>query len=174
MTNKSGQGFRRYVMLAMLVVLLDQLSKLWIVNNLQFHGALPVLPFFSIVHARNYGAAFGILNEAGGMQTVVFAGIAIFVSAVLMIWLRRVAERQRQLSLALALVLGGAIGNLVDRIHYQYVVDMILVFYRDWYFPAFNLADAAISIGAVLLLLDGVGWKLIHDRPLPDNAQGNP
>ena len=159
-----------YLSLAVVVILLDQLSKHWILQNLNLHQSLPVLSVFSIVHARNYGAAFGFLNNAGGWQTIFFAVIALGVSVVLTLWLKRIAATERQLSLALALILGGAIGNLIDRLQFNYVVDFLLVHYNGWQFPAFNVADSAISIGAVLLLMDSFGWKLIADR-LAKNSQ---
>lgn len=155
--------------MALAVIVLDQLSKLWIVQNLELHRSIPVLSMFSIVHTRNYGAAFGFLNNAGGWQTIFFAVVALGVSAVLLVWLKRIAATERQLSISLALILGGAIGNLIDRLQYNYVVDFILVYYQNWLFPAFNVADAAISAGAVLLLMDNFGWKLIANRSINEN-----
>jgi len=159
-----------YLAMAVSVVILDQVSKLWIINNLELHRAIPVIDIFSIVHARNYGAAFGFLNNAGGWQTVFFAMISIVVSSVLIVWLKRSSAVERQLSIALALVLGGAIGNLLDRLNYNYVVDFLLFYYGNWQFPAFNFADVAISIGAFFLILDSLGWKIIADRA-PQNAE---
>ena len=153
-----------YLLLAGVIVFLDQLSKHWILQNLELYHSLPVLPVFSIVHARNYGAAFGFLNDAGGWQTLFFSVIALGVSMVLLVWLKRIAATERQLSLALALVLGGAIGNLIDRLQFNYVVDFLLFHYNGWQFPAFNIADSAITVGAILLLMDSFGWKLIADR----------
>lgn len=156
--------FIAYLGLALSIVILDQLSKLWIINNIELHRAIPVSGMFSLVHARNYGAAFGFLNNAGGWQTVFFALVSITVSLVLLVWLKRVSRIERQLSIALSLVLGGAIGNLLDRLMYNYVVDFLLFYYDQWHFPAFNIADLAISIGAFLLILDNFGWKIISDR----------
>lgn len=161
---KINRYYVLYLMLAVMVVFLDQLSKHWILHNMEFQQSLPVLPVFAIVHARNYGAAFGFLNDAGGWQTVFFSLIALGVSGVLLLWLKRIAAIERQLSLALALVLGGAIGNLIDRLQFSYVVDFLLVHYNGWQFPAFNIADSAITIGAILLLMDSFGWKLMPDR----------
>jgi len=160
-----------YLALAAVIIFLDQLSKQWIVENLELHHAMPVLSMFSIVHARNYGAAFGFLNNAGGWQTVFFAVVALGVSIVLLVWLKRIAAVERQLSLALALVLGGAIGNLIDRLQYNYVIDFLAVHYNGWHFPAFNVADSAITIGAILLIMDSFGLKIITDRPKAPNAQ---
>lgn len=164
--NLLGRNFYyiAYLCLALSIVLLDQLSKLWIIENLELHRAIPVMDMFSIVHARNYGAAFGFLNDAGGWQTVFFALVSIGVSLVLLVWLKRISCVERQLSIALSLVLGGAIGNLIDRLMYNYVVDFLLFYYNAWQFPAFNVADMAISIGAFLLILDSFGWKIVSDR----------
>ena len=154
-----------YLGLALSIVILDQLSKLWIAQNIELHRAIPVVNMFSIVHARNYGAAFGFLNDAGGWQTVFFALVSTGVSIVLLVWLKRASRIERQLSIALSLVLGGAIGNLIDRLTLNYVVDFLLFYYDRWQFPAFNVADVAISIGAFLLILDSFGWKIVADRP---------
>ena len=160
-----NRRFGFYLLLAVAVIFLDQLSKLWVLDNLQLYHSIPLIPSFSIVHARNYGAAFGFLNNAGGWQTIFFAVVALLVSVVLIVWLKRIAMTERQLAYSLALILGGAIGNLIDRLQYNYVVDFLLVYYQSWQFPAFNLADSAISVGAFLLLIDSFGWKLIADRP---------
>ncbi len=165
---KQPRYYSLYLLMAGSLVLLDQLSKAWIVQNLELHHSIPIWPLFSLVHAHNYGAAFGFLNDAGGWQTLFFALVAIGVSVVLLVWLRRTAATERQLSIALALILSGAIGNLIDRLRYDYVVDFILVHYQDWYFPAFNVADSAISVGAILLIMDSFGWKLIKDRSVVD------
>ena len=164
--NSSGANFYyiSYLGLALSIVILDQLSKLWIIRNIELHRAMPVMDLFSIVHARNYGAAFGFLNDAGGWQTAFFAFVSIAVSLVLLVWLKRISRVERQLSIALSLVLGGAIGNLIDRLIYNYVVDFLLFHYDRWQFPAFNVADMAISVGAFLLILDSFGWKIVSDR----------
>ncbi len=164
MRRTFSRCYSLYLTLAAVVIFLDQVSKYWIVQNLDLHQSFPVLQMFSIVHARNYGAAFGFLNDAGGWQTLFFSIVALVVSIVLLVWLKRVAAIERQLSLALALVLGGAIGNLIDRLQFNYVVDFLLLHYSGWQFPAFNIADSAITIGAILLLMDSFGWKLIADR----------
>lgn len=153
-----------YLGLALSIVILDQISKLWVINNIELHQAIPVMELFSIVHARNYGAAFGFLNDAGGWQTVFFAFVSISVSVVLLVWIKRISHVERQLSIALSLVLGGAIGNLIDRLMHSYVVDFLLFYYDRWQFPAFNVADTAIFIGAFLLILDSFGWKIVPDR----------
>ena len=106
--------------------------------------------------AHNYGAAFSFLSDAGGWQRWLFTGLASVVTVVLVIWLLRLTAKERMLAAALSLVIGGAVGNLIDRIINGYVVDFIDVYYRDWHWPAFNVADSAISCGIVLLLIDGI------------------
>lgn len=159
-TNKS---FMIALLVALIIIIFDQLTKIWIVQNLVLHDVIPVNSFFSIAHAHNYGAAFGFLNNAGGWQTIFFTVVAFIVSTIMIVWLKRIAGIERQLSLALSLVLGGAIGNVIDRIQYGYVVDFIVLYYDKWQFPAFNIADSAITIGAILLLMDSFGWKILTD-----------
>lgn len=165
MKMADNRRFGFYLLLAAVVIIFDQLSKLWILNNLELYQSIPIIPSFSIVYARNYGAAFGFLNDAGGWQTIFFTVVALLVSIVLIVWLKRIATTERQLAYALALILGGAIGNLIDRLQFNYVVDFLLFYYQNWQFPAFNVADSAISVGAALLLIDSFGWKLISNHP---------
>ncbi len=165
MRRTDNHRFGFYLSLAAVIIFFDQLSKLWILNNLELYQSISIIPSFSIVHARNYGAAFGFLNNAGGWQTVFFAAVALLVSIVLIVWLKRIAAIERQLSYALALILGGAIGNLIDRLQFNYVVDFLLFYYQSWQFPAFNLADSTISVGAALLLADSFGWRFISNYP---------
>lgn len=170
MTNSSSptRPFMMSLLISFVIVFTDQVSKQWIVQNIEFRHAIPVVPFFSLAHAHNYGAAFGFLNNEGGLQTIVFTVIALSVSVVLVVWLKRIAFKERQLALALSLVLGGAIGNLIDRIRYDYVVDFLVFYYENWQFPAFNVADSAITVGAILLFMDSFGWKLMADRTVKE------
>jgi signal peptidase II len=125
-----------------------------------------VLPFLDLVRLHNTGAAFSFLSGASGWQNWLFTGIAIVVSAGVLWWLTRLPERGKSLlALGLALLLGGAIGNLVDRILYGYVVDFILFYYREWSYPAFNVADSAITCGVALVLFDGLVLERRAQRP---------
>ncbi|MDP5070522.1 MAG: signal peptidase II, partial [Congregibacter sp.] len=119
---------------------------------------------FNLTLHHNQGAAFSFLADAGGWQRWFFAGLALAVSAMIVFWLRDLKPRQWPLSLALALVLGGALGNLVDRILLGYVVDFISVHYQDWYFPTFNVADSAISVGAALIVVDSLFMGTANGR----------
>jgi len=161
----SGWGlYLSYLAITLIVVVVDQLSKNWVVEHIEHRmEQIQLLPILGIVHARNYGAAFSFLNNAGGLQTWFFAAIAVVMSVVLLVWLRKSVGYEKQLSLALALILAGALGNLIDRVNYGYVVDFIWFHYQDWSFPAFNIADSAITIGAALLIMDSFGWKVFSE-----------
>lgn len=135
-----------------IIVVLDQITKIWADRSLEMYQQIPVTGFFNITKAYNYGAAFSFLDNEGGWQRWLFTGISFVVSIVLIVWLYRMTRLEKWLSLAIALILGGAIGNLIDRAVYGYVVDFIQVYWQNSYFPSFNVADAAISCGTVLLL----------------------
>jgi len=139
--------------LAGAVLALDQLTKAWVLAALPLHQPVAVLPFFNLLLVHNPGAAFSFLAGAGGWQRWFFTVLSVVIAAGIAIWLARSAWRRPGLATALALVLGGALGNLVDRLRFGYVVDFLDVHAAGWHWPAFNLADSAISCGAVLLLL---------------------
>jgi signal peptidase II len=151
----------KWFSLSALVVLLDQATKLLADARLAYHDPVPLLPFFNLRLAYNTGAAFSFLGNAGGWQRWFFAGISVIVIGVLVVWMRRLRPEQWPLSLAFALITGGALGNLIDRLVYGHVIDFIDVYYGTWHWPTFNIADSAITAGAVLLLLDA--W-LVHRR----------
>ena len=145
----------RWLWLVVVVLIIDLGSKYLILQNFALGDTVPLFPSLNLHYARNYGAAFSFLADSGGWQRWFFAAIAVVVSAVLVVWLKRLKAHETWLALALALVLGGAIGNLFDRVVYGHVIDFILVHWQNrWYFPAFNLADSAITLGAILLALD--------------------
>jgi len=141
----------RYI-IALIVIVLDQITKIAADRSLILHDPVAITSFFNINLAYNRGAAFSFLSNAGGWQRWLFTGISLVVSIVLIVWLYRMSKRERWLSVAIALILGGAVGNLIDRSLYGHVIDFIQVYYNTWYFPSFNIADAAISCGTVLLL----------------------
>jgi signal peptidase II len=144
----------RYLWISAVVLVLDQASKLAVVRNLAYREEVTLLPFLNFVHARNTGAAFGFLSGFSGWQNVLFVVIALVVSAMIVWWLWHLPKSDRLVAVAMALVLGGALGNVADRIMYGYVVDFIDVVFGSWHFWTFNVADSAISIGAVLLVYD--------------------
>lgn len=151
-------GFTRWLGLSLLVIVLDQISKHAISSHFISGESLRVTGFFNLVLAHNTGAAFSFLNDAGGWQRWMFTAIAV-VAAVWIVRLLRQYAQQTLFCLALALVLGGALGNLIDRVAYGYVVDFLDFYWGNNHFPAFNVADSAISVGAALLLLDSFRKK---------------
>lgn len=143
-----------WLAVAAVVIALDQASKAWVVGRFELGDpGIRLLPVFELLRAHNTGAAFSFLRDAGGWQRWFFAAIAVVASAVIMVMLRRSAG-DRLMAWALALILGGAIGNLVDRIHLGYVVDFLHAHWGVHSFPVFNVADCAITLGAGLLILD--------------------
>jgi signal peptidase II len=143
----------RWLGLSALVIVLDQLSKFGISSHFIYGESLVITAFFNLVLAHNQGAAFSFLNDAGGWQRWMFSAIAVVASAWI-IWLLRKHGEQKLFCFGLAMILGGALGNLIDRIAYGYVVDFLQFHWNEHYFPAFNLADSAITCGAALLLWD--------------------
>ena len=145
-----------WLVLSLLVLVIDQVSKAHFEGSLEMFQQIVVIPdYFSWTLAYNTGAAFSFLADGGGWQRWLFAVIAVVVSAVLVVWLTRLGRDDTWLAIALALVLGGALGNLYDRIALGHVIDFILVHWQNrHYFPAFNFADSAITVGAIMLALD--------------------
>jgi signal peptidase II len=139
------------------VVALDQATKWAIIQWVPLYGTVPINDFMNLTHQQNTGAAFSFLADAGGWQRWFFVVLASVVSLVLIVWLWRL-RKQNQLALSggLALVLGGAVGNLIDRAWLGYVTDFIQVWFGSWAFPSFNVADSAISVGAALLIIDAL------------------
>jgi signal peptidase II len=153
--GRSGPDWR-WLLASLAVIVLDQASKAVVISRFELFDRLPVLPFFDLVRLHNTGAAFSMLADAGGWQNWFFTAVAVGVSGTLLWWFRQVPRGRVLVPLALALVLGGAIGNLIDRVLYGYVVDFVLLYWRSWSYPAFNVADAAITLGVAGLLYDGL------------------
>lgn len=143
-----------WLWLSLLVAGLDQATKIWVSATLEFNQPVTVLPFFDLRLLHNAGAAWSFLANAGGWQRWFLAGLAILVMGVIIAWLSRIKRQQYWLAFALALVIGGALGNVIDRVIYGYVIDFIDIYYQGWHWPAFNIADSAISVGVVMLLID--------------------
>ena len=144
----------KWLWVSVVVLLLDQCTKLLADAMLVLHQQVTLIPFLALFKAYNPGAAFSFLSDASGWQRWFFVVLAVVVIVILLVWLLRLPAAEKATSLALALILGGAAGNLIDRLVYGYVIDFIDVYYGSWHWPAFNVADAAISVGAFLLLLD--------------------
>lgn len=169
MPDASRFGHLPWLLLSVLILIVDRVSKDFFEGSLSMYQQIVVIPdYFSWTLAYNTGAAFSFLADADGWQRWFFAAIAIVVSVVLVIWLKRLKRHETLLAVALAMVLGGALGNLYDRVVLGHVVDFILVHWQNrWYFPAFNLADTFITIGAILLALD----MFKSDKPVKEAAQ---
>ena len=146
----------KWLWLSALVVVLDLSTKAMVLEHLVYGQPVPVFPGFNWTLAHNAGAAFSFLSSESGWQRWFFSLISLSVSIGIIVWLKRLATTQTVLAVALALVLGGALGNLWDRVTLGYVVDFIDVYYQQRHWPAFNLADSAISLGAVLLVIDSL------------------
>lgn len=147
----------KWLWLSFLALILDQWSKQIVDGSMQLYQSIPVIPYFNLTYVHNTGAAFSFLSQAGGWQRWFFAALALTVSVVITIWLARLKKHETLLAVALSLVLGGAIGNLIDRLLYGYVIDFLDVYYQEWHWPAFNIADSAITIGVMLMLAESLG-----------------
>lgn len=155
--TQSNARFMIWVVLALLIVIVDQVTKWAIVEWVALYEKIPLNSFINLTHQRNTGAAFSFLANAGGWQRWFFVVLATAVSVIIAVWLWRIRhEGQAVLAAGLALVLGGAVGNLIDRILLGHVTDFIQVWFGNWAFPSFNVADAGITVGAALLIIDSL------------------
>ena len=147
----------KWLGLSLLAVILDQVSKLVVSHSMQLYQSINIMPCVNLTYVHNTGAAFSFLSEAGGWQRWFFAALAIIISIVIAVWLSRLKSHETLLAVSLSLVLGGAIGNLIDRLAYGYVIDFLDVYVPSWHWPAFNVADSVITLGVVLMLLESFG-----------------
>ena len=145
----------RWLVLAGCLLIVDQLTKLWFDSSLRYGERVQVLPFFDFTLLYNPGAAFSFLADQAGWQRWFFTVLGLG-AAVFMLWMMHTNRTQRRLLLALALILSGALGNVIDRIAYGHVIDFLLFYWQNWYYPAFNVADSCITLGAILLMLDEI------------------
>jgi signal peptidase II len=143
-----------FLSMSLIIVIVDQLTKAWIVTSFAYLETLRLLPVLQITHVYNYGAAFSFLSDQSGWQRWFFVSISAVASIVLTVWIMRTPINKKWLLISLSFILGGAVGNLIDRAMLGYVVDFISVHYEDHYFPAFNVADSAITVGAIMLFID--------------------
>ncbi|WP_231759541.1 signal peptidase II [Microbulbifer elongatus] len=150
----------RWYLLALVVIVIDIATKVWAVERFMYGPAMQIIPgLLQFTYAENYGAAFSFLADAGGWQRWFFGAVALVFSAVVIVWIRRLPSIKRWEPTALALILGGALGNLWDRMLLGYVRDFISVYYGSWHFPVFNVADMAISVGAAMLVIELLFFK---------------
>jgi len=169
-SSKASVPFRNkqafaWLLMSAVIVVLDLWTKSLATESLTLYRPVELTSWLNMTLAHNYGAAFSFLSDAGGWQRWLFTGLASVVTLVLIVWLLRLPANEKLTGAALGLIIGGAIGNLVDRINLGYVVDFLDVYYRDWLWPAFNLADSAITCGVVLLLIDGLFLSASAKRP---------
>jgi signal peptidase II len=155
MANTSSRSMLPWLGLALVIFVVDQIAKMAIVDQYRLGDSMTVTSFFNIVRAHNTGAAFSFLSAASGWQRWLFTAIGA-AAAVFIVWMLRSHAGQRMFSFALACILGGAVGNVVDRLLHGHVVDFLQFHWQGWYFPAFNVADSAITVGAACLILDEI------------------
>jgi len=144
----------KWLWLSLLVIVLDQLSKLWVVSEFELYQSIELMPYLNLTYVHNMGAAFSFLSSAGGWQRWFFSVISVVAVLVLLVWLKRLKSTEKLLAVSMSLILGGAVGNLYDRLAYGYVIDFLDAYYQKWHWPVFNIADSAIVLGVGLMLLD--------------------
>ncbi len=149
----------RWLWISFLVIVVDQITKYMAQSQLQLYQAIPVTSFFNITLAYNTGAAFSLFAHHSGWQRWMLTAVAIAASVMLFTWLRQLKKEERWQSCAIVLVLGGAIGNLIDRVLHGYVIDFLDFYWRAYHYPAFNVADSAITVGAIMLGLTLFAFK---------------
>ena len=147
---------RNWMLITFTIIIIDQLTKYIAVAKLKIYEAVTVMPMFNFTLMHNEGAAFSFLSDAGGWQRWFFTAVSLIVSVLLVVWIKKLKAEEKVQALAFSLILGGAIGNLIDRVRLGYVVDFIDVYYNTAHWPAFNIADSAITIGVIVLIVDTV------------------
>jgi len=143
----------KWTIISVVVIILDQITKAIATAKLVMFDPVAIMPMFNFTLMHNEGAAFSFLSDAGGWQRWFFSILASVVSVAIFIWIKKLTPQERGMAISLSLILGGAIGNLIDRLRFGYVVDFIDVYYGTSHWPAFNIADSAISVGAVIMII---------------------
>jgi signal peptidase II len=156
MPSQNGLSALRWLVIAAAVLLLDQVTKLWIMTDFVLGDSRYISSYFNLVRAHNEGAAFSFLSDAGGWQRWFFTILSTAISLVIVVWLVRLPRQKILEAIALSLILGGALGNLYDRVSLGYVVDFLDFHWAGWHFAAFNVADMAISVGAGLIIIEAL------------------
>lgn len=160
-TSPSAVMHIRWLWLSIIVIGLDQITKYWAEHILR-DGVIPIFSWFDFSLVHNTGAAFGFLSQYGGWQHVFFFSLAVIVSIVLVVMIIKLQSHERHLAIGYSLIIAGALGNAIDRAVYQYVVDFVHWFYKDWHYPHFNIADISIFIGAGLLIFEAFGKPFLN------------
>jgi len=161
---------KRYFWLPLVIIFLDQVTKLMAVKYLLHKPAIKILPFFNLSLAFNTGSAFGFLDKASGWQNIFFISVALSVSGFILYLVNKLGPENRSEVVGLFLVLGGALGNVVDRVRIEKVVDFLDFYINSWHWPTFNIADSAITIGAIILILDSFGIRLFSGKTYASNS----
>ncbi|MEJ6659699.1 MAG: signal peptidase II [Candidatus Thioglobus sp.] len=143
----------KYYFLSLILVIADQLTKMMVLGSLKLYESIEITSFFSLTHVHNYGAAFSFLADEDGWQQYFLVSISVIASIAIILWMSKTSTKQPYKLIALSLILSGAIGNLIDRAVFGFVIDFINLHYQDFYWPVFNVADTAITLGVILLLL---------------------
>ncbi|MGD9108674.1 MAG: signal peptidase II [Gammaproteobacteria bacterium] len=146
-------GNLRWLWLSFIIVILDQWTKFLVIKHLPLNDPYAVIPFFNLTLTFNTGTAFSFLSSASGWQVWLLVGLAIMVCLLILVWLGKISRHAHWLAASLALIFGGALGNLIDRFHYGYVIDFIDLHVKNWHYPTFNVADTAICIGIIMLII---------------------
>ncbi len=153
----------KWLWLSVLTVILDQISKVWVDTSMSLYQSIPVFPGFNITYVHNFGAAFSFLSEQGGWQRWFFALLAASISIGIFIWIKQLKQHETLSAISLSLILGGAIGNLIDRVMYGYVIDFFDVYYQTYHWPVFNIADSAITVGVAVMLYESFMHKELEE-----------
>jgi len=169
---ESGDCYQmlKWIWLADVIIVFDQATKYIASSSLEMYQPVAVMPMFNWTLMHNTGAAFSFLANEGGWQRWFFSIIAVVVSAFLVLWIKRLEQHEKWQAIALALILGGAIGNVIDRVFLGYVVDFIDVYYKNMHWPAFNIADSAILIGVVIIVIDTFREYQIEKKQVKENG----
>jgi len=152
-----------WLWLSLFILAADQISKQLAESAIQLYERVPLLPYLNLTLTYNRGAAFSFLSDQGGWQRWFFSVLAMVVTVVLVVWLRQLDRANRWTAISLSLIIGGAVGNLVDRLLFGHVIDFIDLYYGQWHWPAFNVADSAITVGVVMMLLEAFRGQKTED-----------
>ncbi|WP_371186366.1 signal peptidase II [Thalassotalea maritima] len=161
----------RWLWLALLLLIIDQVTKHWVAATFNYREVIEVMPFFNLTYVHNPGAAFSWLADQSGWQRWFLSAVAIVVSVMLIIWMRKTPKQQALISIAFALILSGAIGNVIDRLMFGYVIDFLDFYIGNKHWPAFNVADSAIFVGAALMIYDAFTNNEQSDNRTGENKQ---